>query len=1494
MVHLALWCIQDNADARPSMRTVVEVLQGHLDLGSAPLYKSCVQKLLCAAIGGSGARADDKNSGDKVGLTAPVSRLSPNKKYKLSSVDLVDQRSKKAVDGKDPFFELVTLRNGGVFTKDQLESELENLVNCGMFQTVEMEGVTQADGTIKININFVESQWQAAKSMQCINVGRLAQTKQPDFNSMTEKQQQEYLGKQEEEYKKRRIRERIQKWYHDEGYACAQVVNFGNLNTNEIVCEVVEGDITDVQIMFQDKMGLPVEGNTQVPIIERELPSQLSSGKIFNIEAGKKALRNINNLSLFSNIEVNPRPDEEIEGGITVEVKLKELEQNTTEISTEWSIVPGNSRRPTLASIQPGGNVTFEHRNIKGLNHTLFCTVTSNNLFNPQDDLGFKMEYLDGLTDPRERTLKASCFNSHKVSAVSRFGRRAWYMGRSSLTEVIVNTVYLVQKFTRQSKLTYGFVMEEVTTRDAICTNGARVLPSGALSMDGPPTTHSDTGTDRVGFFQANLTHDNTKFVQWLEEHLPDLGAFFSVATDPLAVKLCMPMFVVASHHNVFLTLSTYTESRPYPEFLIHYLYFGQHMDTVVVLLFLFPMILMGMRYELPPDWYFRQLPGNDHRNYSVFMNTTEGFEIVKAGGKDIVSDNGNFSLASHDQGKYLLLHMNRSIYPLSIQFPLEDAASLVLQNSGNVLINFYNGSVRQSFDFPSEFFLPTQILKTGMRIMSNNYETLVIVQDEGLFWISPSEFYEGQFQHHQPYQAWRFNSTCEGSTSTFLQYTGSNLTLSNDCEQLSLTTSTESSTPLLPFLHFDSDGSITSYKYEGNQWIKDIQLTESSNQIKSWPGNPACKACSQYEICNADNGSCSCLKPDEHQRQQYRNYIVMKHKFSGIGYYRTEFMQPNRRNSSLDECTNACFAMNCSSCMSLIFNGNTKDCFFISYDIYGSFYKDDTTKNITLIIKTLKAHHQPKLYIITLTMTSTVIFLCFLAPDESWYFPTWVVNQVEKGNFLDVIDERVRASASENYQQAKKMVHLALWCIQDNADARPSMRTVVEVLQGHLDLGSAPLYKSCVQKLLCAAIGGSGARADDRNSGDKVGLTAPVSRLSPNKKYKLSGVDLVDQRSKKAVDGKDPFFELVTLRTGGVFTKDQLESELENLVNCGMFQTVEMEGVTQADGTIKININFVESQWQAAKSVRCINVGLLAQTKQPDFNSMTEKQQQEYLGKQEEEYKKRVRKARKCMLPRRIEQEISGWLSAESRVTARMLQRIRERIQKWYHDEGYACAQVVNFGNLNTNEIVCEVVEGDITDVQIMFQDKMGLPVEGNTQVPIIERQIEGGIIVEVKLKELEQKTAEISTEWRVPGNSGRPTLASIQPGCNVTFERRNIKSLNRTLICTVTSNNLFNPQDDLGFKMEYLDGLTDPRERTLKASRFNSRKVSEVFTGGPGLEDVPGIWKFTRQSKLTYGFVMEEVTTRDENSAICTNGARVLPSGAGRSPDYSQRHRD
>lgn len=40
------------------------------------------------------------------------------------------------------------------------------------------------------------------------------------------------------------------------------------------------------------------------------------------------------------------------------------------------------------------------------------------------------------------------------------------------------------------------------------------------------------------------------------------------------------------------------------------------------------------------------------------------------------------------------------------------------------------------------------------------------------------------------------------------------------------------------------------------------------------------------------------------------------------------------------------------------------------------------------------------------------------------------------------------------------------------------------------------------------------------------------------------------------------------------------------------------------------------------------------------------------------------------------------------------------------------------------------------------------------------------------------------------------------------------------------------------------YVDGVTNPRNRTFRTSCFNSRKLSPVFTGGPGADEVPPVW--------------------------------------------------
>lgn len=262
-------------------------------------------------------------------------------------------------------------------------------------------------------------------------------------------------------------------------------------------------------------------------------------------------------------------------------------------------------------------------------------------------------------------------------------------------------------------------------------------------------------------------------------------------------------------------------------------------------------------------------------------------------------------------------------------------------------------------------------------------------------------------------------------------------------------------------------------------------------------------------------------------------------------------------------------------------------------------------------------------------------------------------------------------------------------------------------------------------------------ANADEKSSSDwdphglPANITVPLSKLSGLKRYKLSELKFFDRAAPGgggATDAgpEDSFFEMVTLQPGGVYTKSQLLKELETLVSCGMFERVDLEGKAKPDGTLGLTVSFTESVWSAAKQFKCINVGLMAQSGQADFDQdMTEREKMDYLRKQERDYQQRVRGAMPCILPESVRGEVLAMMKKQEKVSARMLQKIRDHVQKWYHNEGFVCAQVVNFGNLNTSEVVCEVVEGDITKVEYQFQDKLGNFVEGNTQIPIIDREL-------------------------------------------------------------------------------------------------------------------------------------------------------------------------
>ncbi|CAM0874462.1 unnamed protein product [Alopecurus aequalis] len=489
-------------------------------------------------------------------MTVPFARLKGAKRYKVSDVRFVDSGA-RVTGPEDPLFETSALQPGGVYTRSQLLGELEALSSSGMFERVNVEAVRpQPDGTLGLTVSYAESFWPPAKRFSCVNVAGLvpAQADEAEDDDMTLREKMALRRRQGQEYQRRlasatkpcilpepvrrevaemvkkqgrvsarllqTIRDHVLRWYHNEGFVCAQMVNFGNLDSGEVVAEVVEGEVTGVEYQFLDKLGHVIEGKTRLPVIDRELPQQLRPGHIFNIGAGKQALKNLNALALFSNIEVNPCPDETKEGGVLVEIKLNEQDPKSVDVTTHWNIVPGPGGRPTLESIQPGGSVSFERRNICGLNRSLTGSIESSNLLNPQDDLSFKIEYkhpyLDGVEDrSRNRTFKTSCFNTRKLSPVFLAGPNMDDAPPIWVDRVGIKA-NITENLTKQSTFTYGLVMEETTTRDEsndVCTHGLRTTATGALGMDGPPTTFSGTGVDRMAFLQANLTRDNTEFV---------------------------------------------------------------------------------------------------------------------------------------------------------------------------------------------------------------------------------------------------------------------------------------------------------------------------------------------------------------------------------------------------------------------------------------------------------------------------------------------------------------------------------------------------------------------------------------------------------------------------------------------------------------------------------------------------------------------------------------------------------------------------------------------------------------------------------------------------------------------------------------------------------------------------------------------------------------------------------------------------------------------
>jgi serine/threonine protein kinase len=76
------------------------------------------------------------------------------------------------------------------------------------------------------------------------------------------------------------------------------------------------------------------------------------------------------------------------------------------------------------------------------------------------------------------------------------------------------------------------------------------------------------------------------------------------------------------------------------------------------------------------------------------------------------------------------------------------------------------------------------------------------------------------------------------------------------------------------------------------------------------------------------------------------------------------------------------------------------------------------------------------------------------------WYFPAWAVQCLQEQSWREIVDAQIQSSlTADDWEQMKKVVAIAMWCIQDAPRMRPSMARVVQMLEGVVEVDAAPLH---------------------------------------------------------------------------------------------------------------------------------------------------------------------------------------------------------------------------------------------------------------------------------------------------------------------------------------------------------------------------------------------------------------------------------------------------
>lgn len=308
---------------------------------------------------------------------------------------------------QDEVYRVIRTQPGRTTTRSQLQEDINAIFKTGYFSSVR---AVPTDTPLGVRVTFEVTLNPALQAVRVEGATVLPQSVIDEA----------FRGQQGTVINLNQIQEgvkRITKWYQDNGYVLAQVIDAPRVAPDgTVTLDVAEGQIEDIQVQFvtkdgatTDAKGNPIRGRTRPFIVTREF--ELKPGAVFNRNTAQSDLQRVFGLGIFEDVKLSLNPGQDPRKVVVV---ANVAERRTANIN----LGAGISSASGLF-----GTVSFQEQNLGGNNQKLgaefqFGTRQGELLF----DLGFTDPWIAG--DPYRTSYSIDLFRRRTISLIFDGGKR--------------------------------------------------------------------------------------------------------------------------------------------------------------------------------------------------------------------------------------------------------------------------------------------------------------------------------------------------------------------------------------------------------------------------------------------------------------------------------------------------------------------------------------------------------------------------------------------------------------------------------------------------------------------------------------------------------------------------------------------------------------------------------------------------------------------------------------------------------------------------------------------------------------------------------------------------------------------------------------------------------------------------------------------------------------------------------------------------------------